>query len=111
MNLIRFSLMRIIKFIKQWTLLFAICAGTIIYLLFSRISFLLPIGDVVGPRLVSLMPFIIFTMLYVTFCKIKLDEFRPRTWHFCLQGIRTLLSAIVVLYIAFTTSPETKIIL
>lgn len=103
--------MKIIKFIKQWTLLFAICMGTIIYLLFSRISFLVPIGDVVGPRLVSLMPFVIFTMLYVTFCKIKLDEFRPRTWHFCLQGIRTLLSAIVVLVISFTTSPETKMIL
>ena len=103
--------MGIIKFIKQWTLLFAICVGTIIYLLFSRITFLSPIGDAVGPCLVRLMPFVIFTMLYVTFCKIKLDEFRPRTWHFCLQGIRTLLSAIVVLFISWTTSLETKIIL
>ena len=103
--------MGIIKFIKQWTLLFAICVGTIIYLLFSRITFLSPIGDAVGPCLVRLMPFVIFTMLYVTFCKIKLDEFRPRTWHFCLQGIRTLLSAIVVLFISWTTSLETKMIL
>lgn len=103
--------MSIIKFIKQWTLLVAIGVGTVIYLLFSRISILSPVGDTVGPHLVSLMPFVIFTMLYVTFSKIKLDEFRPRTWHFCLQAIRTLLSAAVVLVLSWTTSPEARLIL
>lgn len=105
--------MGIIRFIKDWTLLCAIIVGTIVYLLFSRISPLEPIGDFMGPKLVGLMPYIIFSMLYLTFCKIDMHNFRPRKWHFALQGIRTLLSALVVLAIALVPAgdTETKIIL
>ncbi|MDO4164520.1 MAG: transporter [Bacteroides sp.] len=50
-------------------------------------------------------------MLYVTFCKIQIDDLRPRTWHFWLQGIRTLLSALMVLIISLVSDFETRIIL
>lgn len=103
--------MRIIEFLKRWTLLVALVVGSVVYLLFSRIPLLMPVGDAVGPRLVSLLPCVIFTMLYVTFCKIRLDEFRPHTWHFVLQLIRTLLSAAVVVAIGSTTDATTKLIL
>ena len=80
----------IINFIKQWTLPFALVTGSLTYLLFSRVPQLAPVGDAVGPVLVGLMPAVIFVMLYITFCKINLSEFRPRLWHFALQGIRNL---------------------
>lgn len=99
--------MGIIKFIKQWTLIFALCVGSVIYLLFSRIPILEPVGDFMGPKLVSVMPVIIFTMLYLTFCKIDMHNFRPRVWHFALQGIRTLLSALAVLIIVQQVIPLT----
>lgn len=51
---------RIITFVKQWTLLCSLIVGTVIYLLFSRISFLMPIGDFMGPKLTEVMPAVIF---------------------------------------------------
>lgn len=103
--------MSIIQFVKQWTLLVALVIGSIIYLSFSRIPLLEPVGDAVGPVLVSLLPCVIFVMLYVTFCKIKLQEFRPHVWHVVLQVIRTLLSAAVVVAISYTSDPTAKLIL
>ena len=79
----------IINFIKQWTLPFALVTGSLTYLLFSRVPQLAPLGDAVGPVLVGLMPAVIFVMLYITFCKINLSEFRPRLWHFALHDAET----------------------
>jgi BASS family bile acid:Na+ symporter len=84
--------------------------GSIVYLLFSEIPVLVPIGDVVGPKLVHVMPVIIFCILYVTFCKIQLHDLRPHTWHFILQIIRTSLSALMVVLIAITPNPELRLI-
>ena len=52
-------------------------------------------------------------MLYITFCKIDMHNFRPRKWHFALQGIRVLLTAIVVIAIRLIPvgDVETKIIM
>lgn len=102
--------MKLLSFLKQWTLLVALAIGTIIYLLFSEVTFLQPIGDFVGPKLVSLMPVMIFVLLYFTFCKIDMHNFRPRKWHFALQLVRTTLSALVVLIIVNLTSPDMKIV-
>ena len=105
--------MGIIRFVKDWTLLCSLIVGSVIYLLFSRIAPLEPIGDCVGPKLVDLMPYVIFSMLYITFCKIDMHNFRPRKWHFALQGIRVLLTAIVVIAIRLIPAGdvETKIIM
>lgn len=105
--------MGIIRFVKDWTLLCSLIVGSVIYLLFSRIAPLEPIGDCVGPKLVDLMPYVIFSMLYITFCKIDMHNFRPRKWHFALQGIRVLLTAIVVIAIRLIPvgDVETKIIM
>lgn len=102
--------MKLLAFLKQWTLLVALAIGTIIYLLFSEVTFLQPIGDSVGPKLVSLMPVMIFVLLYFTFCKIDMHNFRPRKWHFALQLVRTTLSALIVLIIVSLTSPDAKIV-
>lgn len=85
--------------------------GAIVYTLFTTISPLVPVGEAVGPYVVKILPIVIFLMLYVTFCKIQIDDLRPRAWHFWLQGIRVALSAIMVLAISLVDNPETKIIL
>lgn len=104
---------KIISFIKNWTLLVALCVGCIVYLTFAYIPPLEPIGDFMGPKLVSLLPVVIFCMLYMTFCKIDMHEFRPRTWHFILQLVRTALSALVVGVILLfpNVDTDTKVVL
>lgn len=102
--------MGIIKFIKQWTLLCAIVFGSIVYLVFTHIAVLTPFGDYIGPKLVTLLPVNIFLMLYITFCKIQMNDLTPRKWHFILQGIRTLLAALSVVAANLCTDPTYKLI-
>ena len=103
--------MNIIAFLKKWTLPSGLIIGAVVYLLFSRIAPLQPIGNVAGPFLVKLLPVVIFVMLYITFCKIQLGDLRPRAWHFILQAIRIVLSGLLVLAILHTTDPMAKLVL
>lgn len=104
---------KIIRFIKNWTLLVALCVGCIVYLTFAYLPPLEPVGIFMGPKLVSLLPVVIFVMLYMTFCKIDMHNFRPRTWHFLLQFVRTGLSGLMVLIIVLFphADPDTKVVL
>lgn len=79
---------------------------------FAYIPFLQPLGDAVGPRLVELMPVVLFALLYVTFCKIEIKEMKPKAWHFVLQLIRTSLALLMVIAIClFGKNYEAKVIL
>ena len=102
--------MGIIKFIKQWTLLCAIVFGSIVYLVFTHVAVLTLFGDYIGPKLVMVLPINIFLMLYITFCKIQMNDLTPRKWHFILQGIRTLLAALSVLSANLCTNPTYKLL-
>lgn len=103
--------MRVIAFIKKWTLLCAMLFGTVVYTLFTTVEPLKEPGLVLGPVVEQMMPVMIFTILYVTFCKINIENMRPRAWHFWLQLIRTALSAIMVAVVALARTPEEKIVL
>lgn len=97
--------------IKKFALPFSLLVGAAVYLLFANISFLEPIGNTLGPFAVHLMPVVLFTLLYVTFCKIDINEMKPQWWHFILQVIRTSLSALLVALILLTDDATTKLIL
>ena len=105
--------MSIIAFIKKWTLICALVFGTVVYLLFSEVPLLQPIGNTVGPWCMEFVPCLIFQLLYVTFCKIDMENLRPRAWHFWLQLIRTTLSGFFVMLILWlgNISPELKLVL
>ena len=105
--------MSIIAFIKKWTLICALVFGTVVYLLFSEVPLLQPIGNTVGPWCMEFVPCLIFLLLYVTFCKIDMENLRPRAWHFWLQLIRTTLSGFFVMLILWlgNISPELKLVL
>lgn len=103
--------MKALTFLKRWSLLVAICIGMTVYLLFANIRVLQPVGDAVGPLLMDGVPGVLFTLLYVTFCKIDVSEMRPRVWHFIIQLIRASLAGLTVLLISLTHDATTKIVL
>lgn len=104
--------MKVWRFFRRFALPCSLVFGILIYLLFANISVLQPVGDAVGPRLVRLMPFILFALLYVTFCKIEIKEMKPKAWHFILQLIRVSLALMmVVLIFEFGHDYETKLVL
>ncbi len=103
--------MGIYAFFKKFSLPCSLVVGAVVYLVFANVPFLVPIGDAVGPRMVHLMPVVLFGLLYVTFCKIEIKEMKPRLWHFLLQLIRTSLAASMVLAIYLVKSPDAKLVL
>ena len=105
-------MMKFFSFFRKFALPCSLVLGALGYLIFAYIPFLQPLGDAVGPRLVELMPVVLFALLFVTFCKIEIKEMKPKAWHFVLQLIRTSLALLMVIAIClFGENYETKVIL
>lgn len=104
--------MKLFSFFRKFALPCSLVLGALGYLIFANVPFLQPLGDAVGPRLVHLMPVVLFALLYVTFCKIEIKEMKPKAWHFVLQLIRTSLALLMVIAIClFGKNYEAKVIL
>lgn len=104
--------MKVFSFFRKFALPCSLVLGALGYLIFANVPFLQPLGDAVGPRLVELMPVVLFALLYVTFCKIEIKEMKPKTWHFVLQLIRTSLALLMMIAIClFGKNYEAKVIL
>ncbi len=103
--------MNILAFVKRWSLLVSLTVGATVYLLFANIPFLVPIGDTAGPIAIDLLPVVLFALLYVTFCKIDIQEMKPRLWHFLLQAIRTTLAGLFVLLTCLADDNATRLVL
>jgi len=102
----------LLQILRKNALLTAMAVGTIIYEVFAHVECLHPIGEAAEPWLLDWMPIGLFMLLYFTFCKIKISELKPRTWHFVIQLVRTSLAALMVLLIfLFGANPEWKLVL
>ena len=105
-------MMKLFSFFRKFALPCSLVLGALGYLIFANVPFLQPLGEAVGPRLVHLMPVVLFALLYVTFCKIEIKEMKPKAWHFVLQLIRTSLALLMVITIClFGKNYEAKVIL
>ena len=74
-----------LKFLKNWTLPIAMLVGAIGYPVFISLSFL--------------TPFLIFTMLLLTFCKVSPYDLRPKMLHLWLLLIQIFGSLAVYLFL------------
>ena len=104
--------MKVLSFFRKFALPCSLVLGAWGYLIVANVPFFQPLGDSLWPRLVELMPVVLFALLYVTFCKIEIKEMKPKAWHFVLQLIRTSLALLMVIAISlFGKNYETKVIL
>lgn len=86
-------------------------SGISAYLLFSNVAMLQKVGDATGGFLVDLLPVVLFILLFVTFCKIKLGDLRPKAWHLWLQVIQIAISVLLVWAITAVSDPMARLIL
>lgn len=92
--------MRLIRFIKAWTLPLAMLTGVLIYLAFAHIDFLAPTKPIVKSIDEYLTPMLIFMQLLITFCKVNPKELRIRRWHIWLLAIQLISSSLVYIALA-----------
>ena len=67
--------MRWHKFLRDWSLPIAMLGGVVMYLLYSNIPLFDGTHDFVSSVISFVQPGLIFAMLFVTFCKVKVKEF------------------------------------
>jgi len=93
--------MKLIRFIKNWTLPISMFTGAIGYFIYVNIPFLEPTKPFVNDLVRILQPTLIFLMLFITFCKVNPHDLRPHRIHlwmafiqigfFCLLGLPLIL--------------------
>ena len=73
--------MKIIKFLKDWTLILSMLAGVIGYFVYVNIPFLQPTRTFANEAIAYIQPLLIFAMLFLTFCKVNPRHLRLKKWH------------------------------
>lgn len=78
----------LLRFLKNWTLPIAIVMGAVVYLLYANLS-LFDFSRPWAPRAVAVVqPLLIFSMLFLSFCKVDARQLRPRLAHLWLLLIQ-----------------------
>jgi len=91
-----------IRFVKNWTLPISMVSGVLAYFIYVNVPLFAPTrpyaNDVVG----VVQPVLIFSMLFLTFCKIAPGQLRLRRWYLWHMLIQVLLfaafSGVLILY-------------
>jgi BASS family bile acid:Na+ symporter len=88
--------MKIVRFVKDWTLPVAMGMGTILYLVFAFVPSLEDAAMFFSPIANALLPVFMFLVLFVTFCKVDFHKLRPVWWHAWVSLFNLLFVAAVM---------------
>ena len=84
------------KILKNWTLPVAMLTGTVLYLLFAFTPALNGASEVFEPFFDVMLPWFMFLILLVTFCKVDYHKLRPVRWHLWVAMFQLLFVGIMV---------------
>ncbi len=93
--------MTFVRFLKDWSLPLAMLSGIAAYFLYVNIPFFDGTHRAVNELIGYIQPTLIFLMLFVTFCKIKISDLHLTKWHFTLLGFQLLTFILFALIAAF----------
>lgn len=91
----------ILDFCKRFTLPVAMAAGVVAYFTFASVEWLGGCGRVLGTAMGKLLPWLLFLVLFITFCRVDFRRLRPEWWHFWLLAVQVVMAAAIVLPVAW----------
>lgn len=104
-------LVRLRQFFHTWTLAISMTTGVVAYFVYASIpwldfthAFAVKAADVVQPVL-------IFTMLFITFCKINPHELKFRAWHGWLLLFQTVVFIMLALSLHFFPQMQGRVVI
>lgn len=93
---------KILGFLKAWTLPVSMITGLLSYLLYTHLHFFDSTHAQVSAMVSVVQPVLIFSMLFVSFCKVNPRELRLQPWHGWLILVQVvsfgLLSLLLVIF-------------
>ena len=101
----------IIAFIKKWALPLGMISGVLVYLLFHCLSILNPVKPFAEKVGTHLIPILVFTMLFITFCKIAPKKMQIYRWHFVLVTVQLFSCVLIALFLHFFPEFRYKIVM
>lgn len=82
--------MKMIAFLKNWTLPIAMLAGALGYFAYVSVPALDATHAAVSAVISVVQPLLLFAMLFVSFCKVSVRELRPRPWMLKMLAVQVL---------------------
>ena len=103
--------MKIIKFLKDWTLPVSMGTGALLYLVFAYVPELDEAALFFDPVMEAILPMFMFLVLFVTFCKVDFHKMRPVWWHLWVSIFNLLFVGIVMALILGLNLKAEKLVL
>lgn len=92
--------MKLIKFLKDWTLPVSMIFGGVSYLILAHIPYINPWKPIMNQTVSIVQPLLLFCMLFLTFCRVKPQDLKFRMWHIWILlfqcGLFALLTWILI---------------
>ena len=85
--------MKLLQFLKNWTLPVSMVSGVLAYLVCHMLPLTYEVKSDILYATEVLQPILLFLMLFVAFCKIKPTDLKPHRWHLWLLLTQCLLFA------------------
>lgn len=101
------------QFLRNWSLPIAMATGVVSYLLYANIPLFDSTHEFVEAVIAIAQPWLIFAMLFITFCRVRISDLRPSQWHMWLLAFQVLSFIGISLLIAFVPgmSPSWRVLL
>ena len=94
--------MPMLNFLRNWMLPIAMVIGAVAYLVYSAIRFFDPIRPFVNDAVSVIQPLLIFMMLFLSFCRVRISDLKPckwQVWLLLIQAVVFTLLAVVTMII------------
>ena len=92
---------KLIKILKEWTLPVSMSTGILVYFIFYFTPALDEASRVFNSFFNFILPWILFVILFVTFCRADFHRMRPCWWHFvilALQLVLVIVSTVLIMH-------------
>ena len=83
--------MKLIQFLKDWTLPVSMGIGALAYFIFAYTPALDEAALFFDPIFDTILPLFMFMILFMTFCKVDFRQMRTEMWHLWIVVLQVLL--------------------
>ena len=103
--------MKLIRFIKEWTLVISILVGVLAYFVFIAIPFSPAVHHFANQTVSIVQPLLLFSMLFLTYCRINPHDLRLCRWHLWILALQAGFFIALAIILIFLPAGDLRIIL